>query len=135
MSKNKSVTQPATQFIRVSTIFSIVHFCFALCATKWSKRNVVCIFLSLAFLCRERELYSTPLISFSYLLSCEYLMPQNPHSHKMNTNIMQMYMCTSTWFILTKKANKIQTYQMGETNWHAPLFFFFFFFANFLFYC
>lgn len=77
----------------------------------------------------ERELYSTPLISFSYLLSCEYLMPQNPHSHKMNTNIMQMYMCTSTWLILTKKANKIQAFQMGETNRHAPLFSCFF--ANF----
>lgn len=51
-------------------------------------------------------------------------MPQNPHSHKMNTNIMQMFecICTSTWLILakhTEKANEVQPYQMCEMNGRA----------------
>lgn len=55
-------------------------------------------------------------------------MPQNPHSHKMNTNIMQMYI---PWLILrTPKANEIQTYKTVEMNTEqacaSPLF------ANFL---
>lgn len=63
-------TSYSRRFVFLPRFFPIVHFCFALLTVRWNglKRNVVYFFPCL-WCSYVRELYSTPLISFSYLLS------------------------------------------------------------------
>lgn len=68
-------------------LFSFIHFCFALRDVRWNglkEMSYIIFFLSLMFLCKE--LYSTPLISSSYLLS----MHVNILCHKIPIHIKWM---------------------------------------------